>query len=194
MGWPTSTNLEDYLQAAGLIDLTPTTAQGLLDLAGALAAAIERWDDLTGYWPFMSTGVDQKRIYTAFPLRDVLDLDNGLLSLSAMIIDVTYTNSEGTQKTHLQHFKLMPRNAPELGKPYTYIEWLWPMQTVSDSEIEITGKWGYCLEANLPDSAKRGVLALAALELMPQLQSWIRRRICGVNWQTAPSSSTAASG
>lgn len=171
MGWPTSSDLQNYLKAGGLMALDPTATELLLDFSGALNAAVERWNDETRYWPFLSTGTDEARRFLP-PTQMLLDLNGGLVALTSLMIDVTYTSS-GTAYTSLQHFKLLPRDAPQKRAPWTLIEFTWSPWSVYDGEIEIAGKWGYCLDANLPESAKRGVLAYAASDLAPQIQRGI---------------------
>lgn len=178
MSWPDTTDLNNYLIAAGLISAGITDTESELDLAGAIDAAVEQWNDETRYWPFQSTGTAQARRYTP-PTGGILDLNGGLVALTSLYIDVTYT-SAGTAYTNLQHFRLIPRDAPQRSRPWTGVEFLWSPQNVSDGEIEITGTWGYCLAANLPARASRGVLALAALELVPQIQQALTQGI--VRW------------
>lgn len=167
MGWPTGTDLENYLQAAGLVSDPLTDAQELFDFDGAIEAAIAQWNDETHYWPFLSTGLPTVRVFNA-PYGRLLDLNGGLLSLEWLSIDVAATNSYGTRQTNLSDFTLQPSDAPSRGRPYTYIEFEgW--QGGDNRSIEVYGIWGFTLDANLSAKAKRGVLAMAALDLLPQI-------------------------
>lgn len=172
MAWPTSDDLQTYLKAAGLIALDPTATELLLDYSGALSAAIERWNDETRYWPFLSAGDATEARRFSPPGGSLLDLNGGLLTLTSLTVDVTYTSS-GTVYMNQQHFKLLPRDAPQKTAPWTLIEFTWSPWNVSDGEVEIAGEWGYANSANLPESARRGVLAYAASELAPQIQRGI---------------------
>src|SRR5512146_1155633 len=169
MAWPTSSDLLVYLRASGLVSSTLTSTEELLDFSGAVSAAIDQWEDETGWSPFVSTGAVEYRRFLP-PIGALLDLGGGLLTLSTLAVDCTYTNGSGTAYTDLLHFRLLPRDAPQKTAPYTHIEFLWSPQSVTDSEVVVSGTWGYCTDANLPSAAKRGVLALAACELMPQLK------------------------
>jgi hypothetical protein len=152
-----------------MISTTPSDTEGMLDLDGALTSAIEHWNERTGYWPFLCTGTDEARRYIADPFCSLMDFNGGLLSLTSLYIDVTYT-SPGTPYINNFNFKLFPRDAPQRVKPYTYVQFINTPRNVWNGEVEIVGKWGYCLDANLPAGARRGVLALAAIELLPQLR------------------------
>lgn len=208
MAWPDAAELEDFLQAAGVIALTPTTLQALLDLDGAVEAAIDDWEEATGYHPFLSTGVDETRRFVPSPPArqdryPLLDLTNGpygsgLVAVpTTLTVDVTYT-AAGTEYTHLQHYRLLPRSVTAGVKPYTSIEFLTAPLNVSDGEVVIVGKFGYCTEANLPALARRAVLAMASLHLLPQLEPSLARGL--VRWtegdvtkQFGESGSTASS-
>lgn len=190
MAWPTSDDLLEHLQAAGLVGTTPTSLQDLLDLEGAIQAAEDAWEDMTGYSPFVASATDStRRFLPSFPARQdrypVLDLlaspsGSGLVAVpTSLTVDVTYT-SAGTAYTNLQDYRLLPRDVTAGAQPYTAIEFLTAPLNVSDGEVVIVGKWGYCTSANLPDLARRAGLALAALDLMPQLEPALARGL--VRW------------
>lgn len=180
MPLPTVEDLKEYLGAAGLYSSPPSAIQSLLDLAGALEAAIGKWNDLTHYWPFVSTGDVNETRYFDPPNSNILDLDGGLLQLVALATEQQYdaaannSLSVGVTQQNLRDFRLKPLNAPAKGKPYTYMEIGWYGYGVSGS-IAVTGEWGFCTAANLPAGAKRGMLALAADLLMPQITMQLTR-------------------
>ena len=184
MPLPTVEDLRDYLIAAGLYSDPPSAIQSRLDLEGALDAAVGRWNDLTHYWPFMSNGNTQETRYFDPPNSRLLDLNGGLLSLYALATDQQYeanssntvnnSLSVGVTKQNLRDFRLKPLNAPAMGKPYTYMETGWWLGGVAGS-IAVTGEWGYTTSANMPAGAKRGILALAADLLMPQITMQVTR-------------------
>lgn len=170
MGWPTVAEFQVFLTAAGIMASTPTDLQLLLDLDGALDAAVEEFNDRTRYWPFLSTGIDEARRFIGDPLAPrYLDLNGGLLTLTSLITNVTYTNSAGTLETQTLNFRLCPRDAVQRGRPYTYVEFLSDPAYVDDGEVLITGTWGFTTAANLPDSARRAVMAIASITLLPQI-------------------------
>lgn len=173
MPWPDVDEFATFLTASGLIGLTPSAVEDLLDLQGALDAGVERWNDLTYYWPFMSTGVVETRYFDP-AWSYLLDLNSGLLSLTSLETGLQYLSTgslqSGTSQINVQDFKLKPMDAPNRGKPYTYIEASWWGGGGIDSRIGVTGVWGYCLSANLPSSARRAVMALAAQDLMGNIE------------------------
>lgn len=173
MPWPGTAEFEVFLYGSGLFAANPTALQKALDLQAALNSGVERFEEKVKYWPFISTGSDTTRTYNA-PRGRILDLNGGLVSLTSLVTDVTYANSAGLTRTNLQHFGLEPSDAPSNGLPYTRIE-MYVRPGYYPASIQVTGKFGYCLDADLPSSARRGVMALAADELMPQITSLARK-------------------
>ncbi len=180
MPLPTVEDLKEYLGAAGLYSDPPSAIQSLLDLEGALNAAVRRWNDLTHYWPFMSTGDVNETRYFDPPNSHILDLNGGLLQLVAMATEQQYdanvndSLSAGVSQQNLRDFRLKPLNAPAEGKPYTYMQVGWYGWGVSGS-IAVTGEWGYCTSATMPAGARRGIMAIAADLLMPQITMQVTR-------------------
>jgi hypothetical protein len=174
MPWPTVSEFTDYLKASGMIGLTLTQAQELLDLNGALNAGIEQWEELTHWWPFLSTGNVNETRYFDPPDGKMLDLDGGLLTFTSLYTDLVYeaggnnSLSTGVSRTNFRDMRLQPPNAQPKGKPWTYIE-LGFWCGGGTGSVSVTGEWGYCTDANLPSSARLGVMALAAQWLMPQI-------------------------
>lgn len=172
MPWPTVEQFTNYLKASGMVGLTLTAAQELLDLSGALTAAVERWEEMTHYWPFLSTGNANETRYFEGPNGYILDIDGGLITFTSLSSGLVYeaggTNSlsAGTARTNYQDIRLHPTNAAAKGKPWTTIELGW---SPNGGLIAVTGEWGYCNDANLPESARRAVMAIAADWLMPQI-------------------------
>lgn len=181
MPWPDVTEFTHFLQASGLYGLTPTTAQGLLDLAGALRTAIEKWNDLTRYWPFLSNGDTSESRYFDPDATNLIDLNGGLVTFTSMATDIAYdetvsgTSSDysvGTERIDIRDFRLMPSDARPRKRPWTYIKTAWRTRGMPGS-IKIVGEWGFCIDRDLPETARRAVMALGALELKPQIQSQI---------------------
>lgn len=177
MPWAEANEFAHYLVAAGLRGTTPTAIQQALDLAGALDAALNKWEDLTHYWPFLSTGNVNVTRYFDGPNGRLLDINGGLVVFTSLETNLTYqTNGSlggGTSQINIRDFKLKPTDAAPRRKPWTYIEigWWWHQC----GQIGVTGDWGYCTEANLPSAARRAVMALAAITLAPQIISQLTR-------------------
>ena len=178
MGWPDATEFTEYLQASGLYGLTPSTREALLDLNGALNAGIERWNEMTHYWPFMSNGdVDERRFFDP-PTGYILDINGGLVTFTSLASDVAYDEnsssgfndslSAGTARTNLLDFRLLPTDAAPRNKPWTHIRLGWTC-TGGPGSVVVTGEWGYCRAANLPASVRIAVMALAGNSLLPQI-------------------------
>lgn len=178
MAWPDEGELLTYLQASGLVSLTPSSVQNLLDLPGALATAIERWNDATRYWPFLSTGSTSETRTFEPPAGFLLDLDGGLLTFTSMVSERDYDGTQndslstGNTRLNLRDIRLCPTNAPQKVMPWTYMELGW---TATVGIIQVTGEWGYTTAANLPETARRGVMAFAAQELAPQIEMHMSR-------------------
>lgn len=174
MPWPDAVEFKSFLTLAGLLTDANVSLENLLDLEDLIAAAVERWNEATGYVPFLSTG-DAQEIRTfpsPFPAR-ILDLapyQGGLVGFTSLTVGVTSTISSGTVYTTDYHFRLLPRDAAQRKKPWTQIEFLYSPGSPWDGEVDIKGEWGYCTEANLPRSVRRAVMAMAALDCLPLLQ------------------------
>lgn len=151
-GWPTSAELQTFLLGAGLVSEPPSTAQLVLDYQGAIDSAIEQWNDMTHYWPFMSTGnVNEARKFQ--PTRSgLLDFNGGLITLTAIVTEVQYTNNVsdgGSARVQSTDYFLRPENASQRKKPWTYLDagWYqgWGFRSGYQDSIIITGEWGYSL-------------------------------------------------
>lgn len=176
--WPDEAEFRQFLVASGLHAFSNATeAQNALDLSGALTAGVERWNELTHYWPFLSTGdaTEERRFDPR--MGRIIDLNGGLLTLTSLSTGVTY-GSTGNARVSVRDFRLMPTDAAPRKKPYTYIECLqfYPLSDSAEAgSIKVVGEWGYCTAANLPESARRAVMALAAQELTPQIAMVLSR-------------------
>lgn len=177
MGWPTESEFAHFLIGAGMLSQSVTALQGFLDFQGALDAAVERWNDLTGYWPFLSTGETDEYRDFAQPNSGVLDLNGGLITFTSLTTGNEYLSygslQDGEEQLNVRDFRLMPMDAPQRKKPWTYAETGW--WGAGSGIIRVTGEWGYCNEANLPSAARRAVMALAAQQISPQVEA-VRRQ------------------
>lgn len=181
MPWPDVTEFTEYLQASGLYGISPTAAQLLLDLEGALAAGIEQWENMTRYWPFLSNGdINEGRFFDPDG-SSIIDLNGGLLRFTSLSTDIAYDAnvsgtisdySSGQERVDIRDFALAPSDAPSRKRPYTYIKCGWWTRGAPAS-IKVVGEWGYCIDRDLPKTARRAVMALAAMEVQPQIQRLI---------------------
>lgn len=182
---PTTTDLYAMLYGAGVITANPPTGQqASLDYAGALAASIEEFARRTGYNPFLGDTVDQTIYFSPrnidFPPDEYPHLDfaksggpGGILSVTSLRINYTAT-SGGTLLTQGTDFVLREKNASLKNRPYTYLEFVKAPQfgfygLVADVDsIQLIGKRGYW--STVPDLAFQGMLAGAAIQLVPRLE------------------------
>lgn len=181
--YPTGTDLQVFLVSASLISNPPTPAQGFMDYHSAMLAAVDEFERLTGYTPFLSDGTSTPRTFDG-PGSPILPLNAGLLSLTSLTINTTpYTQN--------QQFVLSPPDAANNRRPYTYLDfgsgWGGSAGNVGDwgfgfgvgsqvglgtlgtgrRSIVVTGVWGYSL--TLPFDVKRALLHRGAVELAPDL-------------------------
>jgi hypothetical protein len=177
---PTGVDLSRFVQAAGL-----TIPNGYLDLDGAVYAAIEEWEERTGYAPFFTPASEQAvtRYYSPgdiiIPPNEppMLDLMAGLLSVESFRVGVTSTDP-GMTLTAGKDYRLAPANAPARQRPYTYVVFLSPFATFGNvgpnlpDSIQVTGRWGYWTSVH--EAAWRAILCGAAARLAPQLSLAIR--------------------
>jgi hypothetical protein len=176
VGWPDTTEFTEYLQASGLYGLTPSAREALLDLPGALQAGIEKWNDLTHYWPFLSTGNINETRYFDSPDGSRLDLNSGIVTFTSLASDVVYDQagnaslSTGVDRINYRDLRLYPHDAAQRVKPWTHIELGFYGGGHYSGMIAVTAEWGYCNDANLPSAARLGVMALAANMLLPQIE------------------------
>ncbi len=177
--WPNADELQQFLVASGLnVDAGKSAAQQALDLDGAISAAIDSWNDMTHYWPFLSTGVTTEERRFDPNMGNLIDLNGGLVTLTSLTTGVTYSNSVGTPRTNIRDFQLLPSDAAPRKLPWNLITaiWFnWGDDSYYPGSIKIIGEWGYCTGTNLPASARRAVMALAAQSLMPQIELNLRR-------------------
>jgi hypothetical protein len=169
--WPTGTALRDFLAGANIVASPPAGDALLIDYDGAADAALERFEDQTGYHPFMAAAADATLYYT--PDRtDVLDLEGGVAAaLTSLTVGYSPT-STGTALTVNEDYWLMPLNAIVEGRAANYIRF-GAVQHGLPRSIVVVGKFGFCANAAIPEAAYQTVLYLAALEVAPQVQAML---------------------
>ena len=155
MAWPTTSDLEAQLTAAGVI--LPLSAL----CVSALAEAIERWEQATGYVPFAASATATQMPY------DLTDRGRGvrLVNLGAGIptgttVVATLDDSALTAGDG-EDYELLPLDAVRKGRPYNYLK----LSSHSTGRLKVTARWGFCVEDEIPEIAAQAVLAYAALSI-----------------------------
>lgn len=142
-GYPTTGEIEDYLSEAGI---TATSTR----LTRARASAISLWEQGTGFVPFIA-GASSARLFTLGrewyerAYRDRLfDLPGGLVASETITVV-----RDGETLTKGEDWWPLPESARYSGEPYTLIRFNTATMTEYEG-LSITGRWGWCLEADLP--------------------------------------------
>lgn len=167
--WPTAADLAQWLASAGVMDVPPTGALAGLDLEAALAAGLSEWERATGFEPFEAAASDTARYYSPDG-SCFLDLGAGLVAAPTSVVVGYSPTSAGTALTANQDYWLWPLNAIASGHPATAIRFAAP-QRGAPMSIVITGKFGACLHATIPEDAWLGVMLAAAEQLLPQIEA-----------------------
>lgn len=159
--YPTANDLQSFLTKAGLYDANQSP-----DLDAITKAAKTAWERLTCWRPFLSSGLDESRIFVLQPYRAAAYLPRWAttrLYLRSGLLSVTSITSDGGTLTQDEDWGFLPAAGAQMEPPYTDI-WL---RGVS-SPITITGKWGYC--DTLTDDVWQIVLQAAAQMAFPQIE------------------------
>lgn len=122
-------------------------------LATLLDNAITRWEDLTGYVPFLAVAGTR---YFDPPDGCILSLNTGLVTFTSLTIaGVAYTNAT--------HFYLKQTISQDQDYPYDTVEFTFPVYGVP-ATIAITGSFGFTatISAEVNECIKR----LAAMEAL----------------------------
>jgi hypothetical protein len=153
----------------------PVTVSDDLDADALIADAVAEWETRTGWYPYLSTGQAQTRLFDPPREGRVLSLEGGLLSLSSLAIGVipdqtgSYQDGVGTAGTVLVNnlnFYLAPRNAAVRGQAFTEVEFLSRVRGVPQS-VGVTGVWGRVPE--VPDDVWRVILGYGAFLAVPEM-------------------------
>lgn len=169
-------NLATKLASCGVVDTTGADFMKI-GLAAKLDAALEAWEQETGWVPFVSSGATETRFYDppgpppsrgGFGIRGggrLLSLDGGLLSLTSVVVN-------GQEYDPANQLRLKPDNAAARRKPVTRIEFSRPVLGPAQC-VAVTGVWGYSRE--WPEDARQAVLDWAAHLCVPELALQISR-------------------
>ena len=155
MALPVASDLVKLLAQAGITSIEPALC------TAALAEAVERWEQATGFVPFVASVTATAASY------DLTDLGRGtkLVNLNAGIPSGTTITAtlDGTALTsgYEEDFEAWPLDAPRRKRPYSHLK----LSYAATSRLVVTAQWGFCLEADLPEIASQAILAYAALSI-----------------------------
>jgi hypothetical protein len=154
-GWPTSTDLGDFLTAAGY-------DYGSADLDLAIGAAVYEFERRTGWKPFIRDAAD----YTAYydppyvgSFGCILSLKYPLLTLTSLSYGLEEDGTGGTAMTQGTDFVMEPYDGGTDEKPWTGVRFLTYPYGLSRS-IKVIGKRGY--SESCPYDVYQAILRKAA--------------------------------
>jgi hypothetical protein len=169
--YPTAVHLADYL--------TGFDTDGI-NLEDAIAAAIDEFENRADR-RFLAGTADEIRYYDPPTGRQGLVFID---DLACPPTSVVYAPAGGTSETLVlgDDYLLEPANAIGKRQPYTELRFrrrfVAPLSEPQRNSIVVTGRFGWGLQAEIPmvtgnlgfpEDAFRGMLAMAALTLWPQL-------------------------
>lgn len=162
MAAPTVTDIINCMQSAQFWP-TSTAAQTLATTQAtiALASAIESFEMMSGWHPFVKDSAATTRYYDTMNQNGYVQLDGGLMEFTSVVVRGNpYTLGSGVW--------LEPANNPAMGLPYMRLKfwprlyflyvWPWPQS------VAVTGKWGRV--ADWPDDAFQVVVRKAAVDTL----------------------------
>lgn len=165
---PTADDLRTYLENAGLDIPDTVTDDDLQDSADAGRQAFERACNRV-----ILAGTQETRLLDPPVQGGILLLGRNEL---ASLVSIAYqpSGSSATSWVAGTDYVALPQNAASQGVPITSLslvrQWwpsYWSPLTYAGS-IQVTGRFGYA--TSIPALAWRGMLAMAALDLVPQLE------------------------
>jgi hypothetical protein len=168
--WPTTTDLSEALDAAGMP--VPLVAVR----TSALALAVAAFQDATGWYPFAAaSGATAEESPLSLPSRSlvsIVGLGGGLLTGTAPTITLN-----DTELVAADDYTLCPPDAPRKDQPYTYLKLKYRKVSEADT-LTASGIWGYCAHNAVPELARAAVLAYAAMEIAaPAVQGGTATRV-----------------
>ena len=135
---------------------------------GALAVGAE-WERRTGWTPFLADAAASTWYWDYTDPYGELSFDGGFVSVSSVTIN-------GTAQTLNTQYVLEPRNAGNIGRPYTHLNMRYGYSTMTypstANAIAVTGRRGFCttLPADVWQTLQDAA-ALIALTSVENLQS-----------------------
>lgn len=166
--YPTTEDIEVLMKSVGAWP-SDTTAQAFATEQASIcvAGSIKEWERRTGWIPFKKQSTDTTREYTQTDPYGYLDLKAGILSVTSVVVGTeTYTVNDD--------FKLMRLNSAQAEYPFDGIRFRNPINAyntypVWETEIEVTGKWGFSEE--IPADAWKAILRQAGVDTLSQLEN-----------------------
>lgn len=163
VAYPTDTDIKDRCNNLGMFSGVASGTQTAL-CSGKSVAIIAEWERRVGWNPFLSTGLDEIRIYDPPGGRGrygqgpgvqmggdkLMFLQTGIITLTSLLINYSPTYA-GDTKTVETDFML----EPYFTTPKTRIRFFWQL-TGAPKSIKITAKWGYSL--TVPDDVWEGLV------------------------------------
>lgn len=146
MPYPTSVELAEFCVDARLIEGFPTD---YTPYETAITAAIAKWEQLTGWKPFLAPAEDESRIYREWQPA-LLDLKGGYVSITSVTFD-----DEGTPGTVNLDYDLKPDGS-------TPTRWL-RLWRLPARKITVVGRPGYAVDC--PADVRKALLAYGAAQV-----------------------------
>jgi hypothetical protein len=200
--YPDAEALKSYAGSMGLmaVKTQPLAAEWAGQAAGAAAA---EWERKAGWRPFLAptdaegNPVETTRYFDPPTDTRFIGLNAGLLTLTSLATGAT-TSTPGTVRPVDAFFRLLPQNAPAMGRPFDCVEFLSSGYSGSygpgfgpggfgyfgfgpygrAGSVAVTGAWGRQLL--LSDDVYRAVLALGLITALPELATLRRKGL--VSW------------
>lgn len=165
-GWPTLLDVQTRLDEMGL------TAPGDDTIEATIAAAVEAWERMTRFTPFLGTGSDETRylnpsggIIVPFG-GGITDEPTELWINGSFDDDSLYVN--GTELVFQRDYRLLPANALSKGQPYTHFQLTRRHFVLRNySSIKIVAPFGYA--ETVPSLAWESVMQEILVRLTPLL-------------------------
>jgi hypothetical protein len=159
--WPSEAEVGAAMVAAGLVDTAPADLQDYID------AALEEFEDRTGFRPFLQ-GSSAAWRFDPPEFGQRLELRAGYTEITEVRTGLSATNATGTVLTVEEDYILLPYDARARNRPFTAIQFLASTGT-GDKSIKVTGKKGFHNE--IAEDAWLAVLGRAAVLAVEDLTS-----------------------
>lgn len=117
--WPTTTEITTEVEAFGV-----TVPDGIV-LQDEIDGAVALLERITGYKPFLQDDPTHDELYFDPPHSQILFLPRGAVDIDSVTVGVDpVAETGGTALTENQDYFLRPKDAPNYGKPFDYIEFV----------------------------------------------------------------------
>ncbi len=164
--WPTPAEVQAQLELSGAMAGVSDDLSDVIQVA--INATVLDFSNITGWSPFLSTGVDSTRNFDApGPYNNgYMGRQGGgnKLFLEAGLISVTSIKIDGVLQVADTDYKLV---APDVGYPSTKVLFLKGRVYSEPLGIEIIGKWGF--GTNIPADAWEAVRDKSAATMLGPL-------------------------